>query len=119
MTAAWPGSLPQFPLLNGASLIPIEQRVENPMELGLAKIRVRYTAEYFDFPARLLFVSQSQIDDFDDFYRDDLINGTQKFLWTDPRTQQTVKMQFVSRRWSPLSNKAGQWILDCQLRIGG
>jgi hypothetical protein len=79
---SWPSNLPQTPLYSFS-----EQRQRNVAafkpEVGPAKLRRRSTAVPTD--ANAVFVmTDAQVDEFTDFYVDDLEDGSLPFDWVHP-----------------------------------
>lgn len=91
----WPVSLPAVPQLAGLSVSPQSRLVSFGTETGPGKVRRRSTARVQNVSMSLL-VTQAQLEDFLEFFRDDLEDGALVFTWTDP-----VEGGAASFRFSP------------------
>ena len=91
----WPVTLPVYPLLEGYRETPPNQIIRSQMDQGPAKLRRRTTAAVRLFQVGFM-LSQSQIDDLENFYLTTLVGGALSFDFTHPRTGATVTCRFAS-----------------------
>jgi hypothetical protein len=92
MTAAWPGTIPQKPLVGFA-----EQRQRNVAsfnpDVGEPKVRRRSTAVTINCNAQFI-MTDLQLVDFITFFETTLSDGTLPFTWAHPRTGVTYTWMF-------------------------
>lgn len=86
---AWPGSLPQVPLLGTYSEAPKTNLVVSSMDYGPSKRRRRTTASIKEAKFMMRMTS-SQFDTFETFFEDTLGDGAESFDWTHPRSGNAV-----------------------------
>lgn len=104
--AAWPSSLPQRPLLEGAAEQGQGTVVRTDMDVGPAKLRRRYTAEVTRFDVSLILTT-AQVATLETFY-DTTLQGVDPFDWTHPRTLAAASLRFITRPgYQPIG--AGYW----------
>jgi hypothetical protein len=101
----WPSTLPQNMLLDEYSSGMPENTLRSSMDTGPAKVRRRSSAQ----PKRRvgkIFVTDDELDDFKDWYTDDIVDGSLRFDWVDPDDGVTaVEMRFVEApTWAPVDN---------------
>lgn len=84
MTAAWPGTIPQKPLVGFT-----EQRQRNVVafvpDVGTPKISRRSTSVTVNCQAAF-FMTDAELANFNTFYETTLADGTLPFTWNHPRT---------------------------------
>lgn len=95
MTEAWPGTLPQTPLLEGYTESLPNQVIRSQMETGPAKVRRRFTAAIKPFTVNLL-MTLAQTVTLETFYETTLNGGVDQFTWLHPRTTDAITFRFVS-----------------------
>lgn len=66
------------------------------MDQGPAKTRRRFTAGVRPVKMELPFLTEAQLQDFDDFFVNDLYSGASTFTMTNPRTDTMETYRFVS-----------------------
>ena len=91
--AAWPGTLPAAPLIDGMQETLPDTVLRTDMDQGPAKLRRRTTAGI-----RILTVSylltHTQSDALESFYLDTLAGGALSFAYPHPRSRETVTCRF-------------------------
>lgn len=90
----WPTSLPQYFQESGFSQSRDDGVVAFPTDIGPGKRRPRFTKDR-QISKGALFLTETQKDTLDVFYRNTLIGGTQRFVWVDPylRTDRVYEFQ--------------------------
>lgn len=78
---AWPGSLPQYPLMAGYNETEPDTLIETAMETGVPKARQRFTAGTRPIQCSVKLQSQAQKDALSTFYRVTLAGGALPFTW--------------------------------------
>jgi hypothetical protein len=91
---AWPGSLPQAPLLGATEKFP-DNLIRTKMDTGPDKVRRRFTAGVTEVAFPLLLTAE-QADDLDTFFRATLKDGSLRFDFRHPRTGAQVEMRFLA-----------------------
>ena len=94
--AAWPTSLPTYPLLEGYSNSQESAMIRTPMETGPAKQRRRYTKD-IEIIECTFNMSTSQKTTFRDFFNNTLGGGADSFDWTHPETGNAITARFRSK----------------------
>lgn len=92
----WPTSLPQKLRQQGYIEQQPDLMIRTESDVGTAQQRRRGTAG----PTRIdgsQLLTESQVETLIDFYRNTLVEGTDKFEWQHPRTGDTVEMRFRGR----------------------
>lgn len=113
--AAWPSSLPQLSLLEGAAESPTDPVIRTDMDVGPAKRRARYTWAPRRFTVPLVLTT-AQVATFETFYESTLGYGVDAFDWTHPRTLASVSFAFVRRPdFAPIG--AGYWRTSLDLEL--
>lgn len=96
MTApAWPANIPQRPNDGGWSETNQRNVAEFQPEVGAPKFRRRSTAAGATASAGFTMTA-AQLDDFDDFYADDCVDGTIPFTWAHPISGTTYSWVFTA-----------------------
>jgi hypothetical protein len=102
MPSVWPAALPQlapYSLNEEADAVTIRSTVD----VGLAKLRPRYTAEVKVFSMSLTLTA-SQVTSLETFWATTLVFGTGEFDWVHPRTLAAATFRFRSRpAYTPLA----------------
>lgn len=114
---AWPGTLPDEPLLAGYGERPPATGLRTAMDAGPAKQRNRFTAGVRRFRFTL-DVTKAQVAIFDTFFNVTLEGGTLAFDWTDPRTLASVSFRFDATKppeYIPVSQQ--RWDVKLDLEI--
>lgn len=112
---AWPGSLPQKPLLEGLQEQAPTLTVRTQMDAGPPKIRKRFTAGIRLF-SLLLSLTKAQVETLDVFFVTTSNGGATPFDWTHPRTAASVTFRFVSPpAYHPLADDV--WRAQLELEI--
>ena len=93
--STWPTSLPQYVLEEGFSERIQDQNIETPMDVGLAKVRRRFTKTLRTLSCTLQLTA-AQRTDFETFWGVTCAGGSLPFTWKNPITQATVSMRFRS-----------------------
>lgn len=94
--ASWPSSLPQKPLADSYAESATPVTVRTDMDVGLPKVRRRYTAEIRQYGLRLLLTT-AQVATLETFYITTLAHGSLTFDWLNPRTQAAATFRMVNR----------------------
>lgn len=92
MTAAWPGTLPQFVEEGAEETLP-DDAIESQIDNGLPQTRRRRIMNIRDHKVAIL-CDATQLAAFEDFYRDTLKDGVLPFTWVSPRTQAAATFRF-------------------------
>ena len=93
---AWPGSLPQSPLLEGFSEQGEEQSLRTTMDVGPDKLRKRASA----VPTVVKFnmiMDETQRGTLENFYDSTLNGGSLDFTFTDPLSNTQRQFRFIRR----------------------
>ena len=85
MSATWPASLPQSPLIEGYSDVPQDSVLRFNMD-GFTKQRNRYTAVIHDV-TEFYLLTPAQFNTFLTFYKNTLSNGSKDFIKKEPVSQ--------------------------------
>ena len=93
--AQWPSNLPQSPLIDGFSRQKRQNRREFQPEGGKSTSVLFYTAVPDVLEISLYLRGEQQRQDFEDFYDNTLLFGTQPFDFTDPQTGTVGQFRFV------------------------
>jgi hypothetical protein len=89
MPNAWPGTLPQKLLLNGASLGVGDGLIEYAPDTGPSITRRRTTAVMRPLQGSMV-LTDAQVTTFEIFFFSTLLNGALPFTFPDPRTGATL-----------------------------
>lgn len=94
MTDLWPSDLPQYALARTYSEQPEINvaRFDPSVGMPVLRPRSRIDTDVMTFATRM---SDVQIESFNSFYKDTLIDGIRPFLFTDPRTTATTIYAFT------------------------
>lgn len=92
----WPASLPQLPQQGNYSEKLPDVTLRSTNDQGAAKTRRRFTAGVKKF-TMAFFMTPAQVEDFEDFYDNDIYSGSVSYTYIHPRTQAvaTVRMSSV------------------------
>lgn len=82
----WPDSLPQTPDADGWTGGPQNNRISFQPEIGEPITRRRGSASGHVFQAQFSNLSDAQRAAFEEWFEDDLYDGTLSFTWDDPIT---------------------------------
>jgi hypothetical protein len=93
--ATWPATLPQLPLIQGASEKPPETTIRTNMDAGPAKVRGRFSAGVRPWKMQLVLTT-AQVAILDDFYVSTLSGGANRFTWVNPRTTSSAEFRFTA-----------------------
>lgn len=113
----WPISLPQAPLLAGFEFSPQGNVASFGTEVGPPKARRRSTARVRLLPFNA-HMTDAQLEDFLEFFEDDLADGTLPFDLTDPVSGGTRSFRFDPK--APYSSSAlapDLWLVATQLMM--
>lgn len=114
---AWPGTLPDEPLLAGYGERPPATGLRTAMDAGPAKQRNRFTAGVRKFRFTL-DLTRDQVAAFDTFFNVTLEGGTMAFTWIHPRTLAAVSFRFDATKppeYIPVSQQ--DWRIPLELEI--
>lgn len=89
----WPASLPPF--LLQMSRTPRPNVISFGTEVGPGKVRRRSTARSQVVSGTLL-LTRDQVEDFESFFQDDLLDGSRTFTMADPVTKVETEWRFDS-----------------------
>jgi len=92
---AWPGSLPQSPLIDDMQEIAPHLVQRSAMDLGPAKQRPRFTVNVRKFSWGFI-MSEAQVATLDDFYLNTCKRGAIQFTLAEPRTGSTLNFRFTT-----------------------
>ena len=93
---AWPGTLPQSPLLDGYTEQGEEQVLRTAIDVGPDKLRKRATAVVTNVKFNMIMDS-SQLSTLENFYDNTLNGGTGVVDFTDPISNTTKQYRFIER----------------------
>lgn len=117
---AWPGTINQAVLLDGANLDQGEDNLSTfKPQVGRPKKRRRTSVPDFthEFYQILTF---DEWDDLLEFYDDDLLNGSQTFTRNHPRTGSTITCMFEERPTPGQPISANKYRVKFKIRqLGG
>jgi len=97
MSIVWPSTLPTT-LQVGSTETPIDRFVENAVDVGSPKRRLRFSGGPMGEIAGTLTLTQDQMNTFDTFFETTLAGGSLPFQWIRPSTGATVYMRFLSKK---------------------
>lgn len=103
MADAWPNSLPQNLESDGFSEELGDNTIRSTMEVGLDKVRKRYTKSV-DKVTGQMKLDATQYATLKNFYKTTLNSGTLPFTFLDPITQESNDYRFLS---TPKSRSIG------------
>jgi len=106
MPNAWPATLPQYLLLDGASLGIGDGLAEYQPDTG-PPISRRRTAAVVRPLTGSMILSDAQVSIFEAFFVDTLMNGALPFTFPDPRTRATVLVKFTKRQLPAMAPRGG------------
>jgi hypothetical protein len=92
---AWPGSLPQFPLVDGNNIALGDNRLVFKPDRGRTIMR-RATTSRDDSASFTFSLSAAQVASFMSFYKTDCADGSLSFTYLDPTIGATKTFQFAS-----------------------
>jgi hypothetical protein len=113
---SWPASLPQHVLVEGYDEAPPDVLLRTEMDAGPAKVRRRFTAGVRELRCAILCDSD-QLDDLEEFFRDEIAGGALPFDWVHPRTQDAASFRFVRRFTIAPEPGAKYWRVGLELEI--
>jgi hypothetical protein len=93
--ATWPATLQQKVEASQFELVFGETRVRTDVDVGLAKVRSRFTDSVDQYRATI-FVDITEYEDLKVFYKTTLNNGTEFFDWDDPIELVPASFRFLS-----------------------
>jgi hypothetical protein len=94
MSTAWPGTLPSFLESDGFDYKMGNNAIRTDMEVGLAKMRKRYTKQ-IDTLTSTMKIDRTQYSVLNTFYQTTLNGGVLPFNFTDPLTLVTSDYRFT------------------------
>ena len=104
---AWPSTLPTEQFI-GLTDKRADARLRTSMDTGLSKMRQRFTTTWREIRAPIVLTGAQRVI-FDDFYINELQEGSLRFDWDDPTTDASpVTFRF-----------AGQGGPEWKLEVGG
>ena len=114
MGTAWPGTLPDYLLLENSAGAFGDNTIRSKMDAGPAKLRRRSTAMPDTYTGSQILTS-SQLADLETFYKTTLVGGSLTITWKHPRSRAACDMRFLSPpTWAP---RGKYWIATYQLEI--
>lgn len=116
MSTVWPTGLPTAIQVNGLSETPIDQFVENTVDVGSPKRRQRFSGAMGQIQGKMTLTA-AQMLTFDAFFETTLAGGALPFQWIRPSNGDTVFMRFLSGK--PVRNALSPnvWQLDFAVRF--
>jgi len=93
--ASWPSTVPQSPLIDGFRRQKRQNRRDFDPEGGKSTSILFYTAVADVLEIEIYLEGEQQRQDFEDFYDNDILFGTQPFDYLDPQTEQIGQFRFV------------------------
>ena len=101
--ATWPVTLPEIPLIAGASETAPDVVIRTQMDAGPAKIRRRFTAGVRKHQMKMILTT-AQVAILDDFFVSTLSGGAVAFDWENPRTNVAAEFRFTGPpQYTPVS----------------
>ena len=94
MAILWPSTLPDKPVSDSYGESIPDPRLRTSMSSGPAKVRRKTAALPVTFSVSLS-LSNTQLEEFEDFVETTLDGGTLRFEFAHPRKETTVEMRFV------------------------
>lgn len=94
MANAWPTSLADCFLLSGFSRQQMPMTIRSEVEVGLPKVRRRYTKPIVVINGSLVF-TLDQVKTFNLFYNVTLKGGVESFIFNDPISQTDQEFRFI------------------------
>ena len=113
--AAWPASLPEYPLADSLQETAPDLVLRTQMDAGPAKVRKRFTAAPVQLAMRFE-LTKAQVATLLSFYETDADGGATTHTMTHPRTSATVTVRFVGQP-QVRSISADIWQADVQVEI--
>jgi hypothetical protein len=85
-------------------------RIRNSFESGAEQVRTRYTKARRTFTFRYDFLPTADKEELEDFYVDDLVQGTYTFTWVHPQSGDSYGVRFVNPpKFSYVLDTDGGW----------
>ena len=117
MTAAWPVTLPPYPLQDGYSAGEPNGLISSPRDQGPPKVRRRHTAAVT--PVQCSWkLSEAQKATLRAFVRDDLSGGALPFEWPNPESPgNTCMARFNPERLPTYAPAGARWLATAEVWI--
>lgn len=93
MAQSWPISLQEKLSVANFGIEYGEATIRSDMDVGLAKVRNRYTKS-IDVINGSIYADLTEVQTFENFYKDTLVNGSLIFTFPDPITQIDTDFRF-------------------------
>lgn len=93
---SWPAHFPPLFLVDGFGLDPVSNATVIETESGEPLTRLRFTGEMDDIAGTLPPVERSVALQILAFWRYDLKNGTLRFVWDHPLSEEAVELLFMA-----------------------
>jgi len=93
--ATWPATLQQKVESTQFELVFGDTRIKSDVDVGLAKVRSRYTDGVDQYRGSIILDS-SEYADLKTFYKTTLNNGTDFFDWVDPIDSSAASFRFIT-----------------------
>jgi hypothetical protein len=113
---SWPTTLPQELTLDGYSQSAADNIIKSSPDIGPAKVRRRSTAAVRPVSGTLI-LNETGLEDFKDFFKEDLLDGSIRFSWADPDDGSTaVEMRFTSPpAWTALGGGLSRVSMELEI----
>jgi hypothetical protein len=94
--AAWPNTIPQTLNMDGYGEAARDTNIRSAMDAGPAKVRRRASCAVRPVTGKMVMTA-AELDDFREFYEEDILDGSLRFDWVDPLDGTTaVEMRFTA-----------------------
>lgn len=94
--ADWPSTIPQQLSVDGYGEAAPDTSIRSAMDAGPAKVRRRASCAVRPVTGKMVMTAD-ELDDFREFYDEDVLGGTLRFNWVDPLDGTTaVEMRFTA-----------------------
>lgn len=114
LSVLWESVFPLLTHLQNYVETPPDNILTTSMSFGPPKIRKRFTANVRFLQGQFI-IPLSQVEEFDDFYLNDVYGGSQSFLIAHPRTGTTIRVKIISIKYNQQSGK--WWTVDVTLMV--
>lgn len=96
----WPFTDPFVPLLSSTGA-PIDQRAAFAPEIGVPITRPRTTAQVEAWNLAVIFKGYAAYSAFEDWFRDEIAQGSLPFVWRHPVRQNVMRFKFDPGTYAP------------------
>jgi len=115
LSVSWESVFPLLTHLQNYVETPPDNILTTNMSFGPPKIRKRFTANVRFLQGQFI-IPLSQVEEFDDFYLNNVYGGSQPFLIAHPRTGTTIRVKIISIKYNQQS-QGKWWTVDVILMV--